>query len=75
VLGGNGDVKVTSTAEASINGGGGDHGGSTGEEKVEADATGDDKPFPFPQFENVQQSPSDHHYIDNIKQVCNLFFL
>lgn len=73
VLSGNRDVKVTSTAEAGINGGGGNSGGSTGE-KSEADGTPDDKPFSFPRFEIVQQCPSDHHYINNMDQVRNFFF-
>ena len=75
VLSGNRDVKVTSTAEAGINGGGGDGGACTREDKMEAHTTaGYDKPFQFPQFEIVHQSPSDHHYLDNVKQVRNFLF-
>lgn len=71
VLSGDGDVKKTSTAEAGINEGG----GSTREEKMEADTSaGDDGSFRFPQFEIVQQSPTDHHYLDSMKQVRNFFF-
>lgn len=78
VVGDAGDVKETTTAEAGINGGVGELEGGVGstmDDKMEADATvGDDKPFRFPQFEIMQQSPSDHHYLDNTKQVLNLFF-
>lgn len=41
-------------------------------------ATGDGKSsLRFLNFEIVHQSPSDHHYIDNMEQVCNFlpFFL
>ncbi|OQU79703.1 hypothetical protein SORBI_3008G183000 [Sorghum bicolor] len=73
VVGDAGDVKETTTAEAGINGGVGELEGGVGstmDDKMEADATvGDDKPFRFPQFEIMQQSPSDHHYLDNTKQV------
>ncbi|XP_022681027.1 LOW QUALITY PROTEIN: probable ubiquitin-conjugating enzyme E2 23 [Setaria italica] len=62
VSGGDGDAKETSIAVAGINGGGGGEG-----KEAEADATGDDKPFSFPQFEIVQ-SPSDHHYLGNMEQ-------
>ncbi|XP_072148542.1 probable ubiquitin-conjugating enzyme E2 23 [Setaria viridis] len=62
VSGGDGDAKETSTAVAGINGGGGGEG-----KQAEADATGDDKSFSFPQFDIVQ-SPSDHHYLDNMEQ-------
>ena len=75
VVGDDGDVKNTSTAEAGINGGGGDGGACTREDKMEAHTTaGYDKPFQFPQFEIVHQSPSDHHYLDNVKQVRNFLF-
>ncbi|XP_066379976.1 uncharacterized protein, partial [Miscanthus floridulus] len=75
VVGDDGDVKNTSTAEAGINGGGGDGGACTREDKMEAHTTaGYDKPFQFPQFEIVHQSPSDHRYLDNVKQVRNFLF-
>lgn len=70
VLGADGDVKNTSSAKAGINGDGGDI-----DDKMEADTTaGYDRPFHLPQFEIVQQSPSDHHYLDNVKQVRNFLF-
>ncbi|RCV18766.1 hypothetical protein SETIT_3G329400v2 [Setaria italica] len=61
VSGGDGDAMETSTAVAGINGEGGGEG-----KQAEADATRDDKSFSFPQFDIVQ-SPSDHHYLDNME--------